>query len=76
MAVALTAQLVARLASERLGADGVNLIQATGKAAFQTVMHFHMHVLPRYTDDGFVLPFERTPGVDAELDDLAIRLKS
>ena len=76
VAVSLTSQHVARLVSDRLGADGVNLIQATGKAAFQTVMHFHMHVLPRYTDDGFVLPFERTQGVDAELDDLAARLKS
>ena len=46
VAVALTAQHVARLASERLGADGVNLLQATGTVAFQTVMHFHMHVLP------------------------------
>jgi histidine triad (HIT) family protein len=76
VAVFLSAQHVARLVSDRLGADGVNLLQATGKAAFQTVMHFHVHVLPRYADDGFVLPFERTPGVDAELDDLATRLKS
>lgn len=76
VAVALTAQQMARTVSDRLGADGVNLLQATGKVAFQTVMHFHVHVLPRYVDDGFVLPFERTPGVDAELDELATRLKS
>jgi histidine triad (HIT) family protein len=76
VAVALTSQYLARLVSDRLGADGVNLLQATGTAAFQTVMHFHMHVLPRYDGDGFVLPFERTPGVDGELDELAIRLKS
>jgi len=76
VAVSLTAQQVARTVPDRLGADGVNLLQATGKAAFQTVMHFHVHVLPRYADDGFVLPFERTPGNDAELDELAARLKS
>jgi histidine triad (HIT) family protein len=76
VAVALTAQEVARLVSERLGADGVNLLQATGKVAFQTVMHFHVHVLPRYEDDGFVLPFQRTEGVPAELDELLARLRT
>ena len=33
---------------ERLGADGVNLLNACGAAAWQTVFHFHLHVIPRY----------------------------
>ena len=32
--------------------DGVNLVQNNGTAAGQTVMHFHLHVIPRYTNDG------------------------
>ena len=40
------AQQVARRAIDRLGADGVNLVNACGSAAWQTVFHFHIHVVP------------------------------
>ena len=43
---------LAGIMKERLGCDGVNLIQNNGEAAGQTVPHFHLHVLPRYADDG------------------------
>ena len=36
---------------EKLSADGLNLVQNNGEAAGQTVMHFHMHLIPRYRDD-------------------------
>jgi histidine triad (HIT) family protein len=67
-AVAALAQRVAGAAFSGLGADGVNLVQANGEAAFQTIFHFHVHVLPRYAGDGFTLPFGRTAGDPAELD--------
>ena len=35
---------------EKLSCDGVNLVQNNGTAAGQTVMHFHLHVIPRYKD--------------------------
>jgi len=35
-----------------LGADGVNLINASGEAAEQTVFHFHLHIIPRFQNDG------------------------
>lgn len=73
-AVARGAQAVARRAKERLGADGVNLIQATGAAAFQTVFHLHVHVLPRYAGDGIAFPFVRAPGRPGDLDELAALL--
>ena len=44
-------------ASERLGADGVNLLNSCGRAAWQTVFHFHVHVIPRYADDPLRLPW-------------------
>jgi histidine triad (HIT) family protein len=35
-----------------LNCDGLNLVQNNGEAAGQTVMHFHLHVIPRYNNDG------------------------
>lgn len=37
---------------ENLKADGLNLLQNNGEAAGQTVMHFHLHLIPRYENDG------------------------
>jgi histidine triad (HIT) family protein len=61
-AVALACQRLAARAKERLGADGVNLLNSCGAVAFQTVFHFHMHVIPRYEGDGVRLPWVPTPG--------------
>ncbi|MGI8438636.1 MAG: HIT family protein [Thermoleophilaceae bacterium] len=41
---------------DKLGADGVNLLNSTGSAAWQTVFHFHLHVIPRYEGDPLELP--------------------
>jgi len=41
---------------DNLHADGVNLLNSTEKAAWQTVFHFHVHVIPRYQDDPLELP--------------------
>jgi histidine triad (HIT) family protein len=64
-AVSAAAQRLARRAKQRLGADGVNLINSCGAAAWQTVSHFHLHVIPRYADDPLRLPWVPAPG-DAE----------
>ncbi len=61
-AVAATAQRLALQVRDRLGADGVNLINSCGSQAWQTVFHFHVHVIPRYTGDPLRLPWEPTPG--------------
>ena len=37
---------------ENLHADGLNLVQNNGEAAGQTVKHFHLHLIPRYQNDG------------------------
>jgi histidine triad (HIT) family protein len=41
---------------ERLGCDGVNLLNCCEPAAWQTVFHLHVHVIPRYDDDPLQLP--------------------
>ncbi|HRY08697.1 MAG: HIT family protein [Actinobacteria bacterium] len=57
------AKQIARRAIDRLDADGVNLVNACGSAAWQTVFHFHIHVVPRYEgNDGLELPWIPTPG--------------
>jgi histidine triad (HIT) family protein len=61
-ATVLAAQRLARRATERLGADGVNLINSCGSAAWQTVFHFHIHVIPRYGGDPLQLPWVPAPG--------------
>ena len=38
--------------TDKLGADGFNLVQNNNEIAGQTVFHFHMHLIPRYNDDG------------------------
>lgn len=37
---------------EKLKCDGLNLVQNNGETAGQTVMHFHLHLIPRYQGDG------------------------
>ena len=49
-AVTLSAQRVAKAAMSELGADGVNLLNCCKAPAWQTVFHFHLHVIPRYAD--------------------------
>lgn len=50
-AIKLAKTLVAKI-TEKLHADGFNLVQNNGEAAGQTVMHFHLHLIPRYKNDG------------------------
>ena len=61
------AQRIAVRARRKLGADGVNLIHSAGSAAWQTVFHFHIHVIPRYAGDPLVLPWVPAPGDAPEI---------
>ncbi len=73
-ACARAAQRLTRRVKERLGADGVNLLNSCGEAAWQTVFHFHVHVIPRYTDDPLRLPWVPGPGDPDEIAAAAQRL--
>jgi histidine triad (HIT) family protein len=61
-AVALAGQRMARTAKAALHADGINLINSCGADAWQTVFHFHLHVIPRYEGDPLRLPWIPEPG--------------
>ncbi len=66
-ATAIAARRLAARAAERLGADGVNLLNACGEAAWQTVFHFHIHVIPRYAGDPLRLPWVPSQGEPDEI---------
>lgn len=67
----LARDLAAR-AVDDLGADGVNILNSCGVAAWQTVFHFHIHVVPRYLGkDGLELPWVPTPGDPAVIAEAA-----
>jgi histidine triad (HIT) family protein len=50
--VMVLAKRMATVMREKLGTDGLNLVQNNGETAGQTVLHFHMHLIPRYKNDG------------------------
>ena len=74
-ATALAAQRLAHRVHERLGADGVNLLNSRGSAAWQTVYHFHIHVIPRYSGDPLKLPWTPAPGDIEEIAAVADQLR-
>ena len=58
---------VAALLRERLEPDGMTLFQANGRAGWQDVFHFHLHVVPRWTGDRLAKPWDVTPGDPEDL---------
>jgi len=61
-AVGRMGRKVAQRQKDRLGADGVNLLNSCGKPAWQTVFHFHLPVIPRHARDPLRLPWETATG--------------
>jgi histidine triad (HIT) family protein len=66
-ATIVAAQRLSRRVHDRLGADGVNLLNSCGAAAWQTVFHLHIHVIPRYRDDPLRLPWVPSQGDPDEI---------
>jgi histidine triad (HIT) family protein len=76
--LARTAAAAKRLAGrmhERLRCDGVNLLNSCGRAAWQTVFHFHLHVIPRYHDDPLQLPTRPQQADQEQLAQVASELR-
>ena len=65
--VILTAQRVATAVNEALEPDGVNLVQANGPGALNSVPHLHFHILPCYLGDDLKLNWGHTPGDMSEV---------
>ena len=69
-AVMVLAKKLAAAMNERLQCDGLNLVQNNGEAAGQTVSHFHLHMIPRYVNDGQTLGWVPGKAFPEDLDEV------
>ncbi len=72
-AFALAKRLMASM-TEKLGCQGFNIVQNNGEVAGQTVLHFHIHLIPRYTDDGQSILWEQRHYADEVMDEIRSQL--
>ena len=61
-AAILTAKRVAEALKAAVRPDGLNMLQANGAAAFQSVFHFHLHLIPRWNNDAKGFDWRLVPG--------------
>lgn len=62
----IVAKKVAAMLKEKLGCDGVNILQNNGEVAGQTVFHLHVHVIPRYKDDTVNITWKHLDDMDLD----------
>lgn len=74
-ALFVTAKMLAKRFRNSLGASGVNLLHASGADAQQSVFHFHIHLLPRFSDDQ-LNAWPQLPEWSGDLDTLYEQLRS
>ena len=55
--------------------DGFNLFQANEAAGFQTVFHFHLHLIPRWEGDSISSPWRPREGKPEEIGDIATKIR-
>lgn len=66
---------IAKALNEELQCDGMNILQNNGEIAGQTVMHYHIHLIPRYKDDKVVVKWVEEEYTGEPLDQLCARIK-
>jgi histidine triad (HIT) family protein len=71
----VTAKRVALALLQAVKPDGLNLLQANGAAAFQSVPHFHLHLIPRWTNDNKGFDWKLVPGDRAQIMKVSERLR-
>lgn len=70
----MVAKRIGMRQKERLGADGFNVVQNNGRAAGQTVLHFHIHVIPRYQHGPQMVAWEPTQPSREQLSEICEKL--
>lgn len=68
-AMKLAKKMAVRM-TERLSCDGFNILQNNGETAGQSVFHFHMHLIPRYLNDGQVISGKAGSASEEELEEI------
>jgi histidine triad (HIT) family protein len=76
MAAVRLARRVAAGIRRGLAPDGLNLVQANGRAAFQSVRHFHIHLIPRWHEDGKRFDWTLVPGDPERIRAAAERIRA
>lgn len=74
MDIARVSQMLTIRYKEKINATGMNLMHASGVDGEQSVYHFHMHLLPRFKDDGLHTR-PQLPAVEVDKDELLKKLK-
>ena len=69
------AQTVAVALKTAVKPDGLNMLQANGAAAFQSVPHYHLHLIPRWNNDGKGFDWPVMPGDRAQIQAIGERLR-
>ena len=69
------ARRLARRMDEVLDPDGFNILKSCRPAAWQTIFHFHIHVIPRYDDDPLKLPWIPRGADEQEIASIADRIR-
>jgi histidine triad (HIT) family protein len=69
------AKKVATALRDTLKPDGLNMLQANGTAAFQSVPHYHLHLIPRWENDGKGFDWSLVPGDRAQIQAVGERLR-
>lgn len=75
-AAAIATRKVARAVQATLNPYGMNIVQANGPGAKQSVFHMHVHIVPRVKDDGLLMNWPIRPGNMDEIRALAEKIKA
>jgi histidine triad (HIT) family protein len=70
-----SAKKVALALRQAVKPDGLNMLQANGPAAFQPVPHFHLHLIPRWNNDGKGFDWGLVPGDRAQIIEIGERVR-
>ncbi len=74
--VFVLAKRIAKAMKATLNCDGLNIVQNNGEVAGQTVFHFHMHIIPRYNNDGQHITWIPGTSETEEREAIAAQIKS
>jgi histidine triad (HIT) family protein len=75
-AVMRAAKAIASAQRSALRPDGLNLVQSNGAAASQTVFHFHLHLIPRWSGDGKQFHWKLAPGDPARIQAVGAKIRA
>lgn len=70
------ASKIAKAQVKALGCDGINLLQNNGTAAWQSVFHLHIHLIPRYENDEIAVPWKTLSYGEGEAAVLAEKIRA